>query len=81
MLHAIYRLPSVIAYAGLSKSTIYSQISLGLWTRPVSIIGKRAVGWPVREIEALSAARIAGRSDQEIRELVKKLEANRMANQ
>jgi prophage regulatory protein len=35
------------------------------------------VGWPAGEVEALNLARIAGRSDNDIRELVRLLEARR----
>ena len=40
-------------------------------------IGLRAVGWPTTEVAAINAARIAGKSEVEIRELVAKLEAAR----
>jgi hypothetical protein len=48
----------------------------GLFTHPVQI-GLRAVGWPSSEVAALNAARIAGKSDEEIRALVVRLEAAR----
>lgn len=48
------------------------------WPRPVRL-GERAVGWPASEVAALNAARIAGKTDQEIRALVVKLEAARKA--
>jgi prophage regulatory protein len=35
------------------------------------------VGWPDNEVAALNAARIAGKSESEVRELVVKLEAAR----
>jgi prophage regulatory protein len=76
MLQTIYRLPAVKLESGLSRSTIYLRISQGLWTTPVSL-GARAVGWPAGEVAALNAARIAGKSDQEIRALVVRLEAAR----
>ena len=72
----INRLPAVKCKSGLSRSTIYLRIAQGLWTKPISL-GGRAVGWPASEVEILNASRIAGRSDQEIRELVAKLEAER----
>ena len=78
MLLTIYRLPAVKAESGYSRSTIYLRIAQGLWTRQVSL-GPRCVGWPRHEIEALNAARIAGKSDDEIRALVVKLEADRKA--
>jgi prophage regulatory protein len=40
-------------------------------------LGARAVGWPANEVAALNAARISGKSDSEIRDLVVKLEAAR----
>ena len=70
------RLPDVKAQSGLSRSTLYLRITQGLWTKPVSL-GGRSVGWPLAEITALNAARIAGKPDDEIRELVKTLTAER----
>ncbi len=76
MTRTILRLPKVMAFSGLSRSTVYLQISQGVFTHPVSL-GARAVGWPELEVAALNAARIAGKSEDEIRELVVKLEAAR----
>lgn len=76
MLQKILRLPNVKSESGLSRSTIYLRISQGLWTKPVSL-GARAVGWPAYEISTLIAARIAEKSEEEIRILVVKLEAAR----
>ena len=78
MTHIIQRLPAVKSESGLSRSTIYLRISQGLWTKPVSL-GSRAVGWPSGDVAAINAARIAGKSDDEIRALVAKLEAARKA--
>ena len=76
MRHKILRIPTVKSESGLSRSTIYLRIAQGLWTKPVSL-GARAVGWPSDEVAALNAARIAGKTDDEIRTLVAKLEAAR----
>ena len=76
MTHTILRLPAVKAKTGNSRSTHYLRIAQGLFTKPVSL-GPRAVGWPSSEVEAINAARIAGKSDVEIRELVVQLEAAR----
>lgn len=78
MLPTILRLPAVKSESGLSRSTIYLRIVQGLWTKPISL-GARAVGWPSSEVAAINAARIAGKSDEEIRALVKKLESVRKA--
>ena len=78
MTHTILRLPDVLRQRGRSRSAHYLDIQQGLFTRPIAI-GSRAVGWPEDEIERLNAARIAGKSDNEIRALVLKLEATRKA--
>jgi prophage regulatory protein len=78
MTQAILRLPAVKLATGLSRSTLYLRIANGVFTHPVSL-GGRAVGWPANEVAALNAARIAGKQDAEIRELVAKLEAARKA--
>lgn len=69
----ILRLPSVLRERGRSRSAHYQDIQQGLFPRPVQI-GLRAVGWPACEVSAINAARIAGKNDQEIRELVSRLE-------
>jgi prophage regulatory protein len=76
MSQIILRLPAVKSQSGLSRSTVYLRISQGLWTKPISL-GARAVGWPSSEVTAINAARIAGKSDDEICALVVKLEAAR----
>lgn len=78
MLRFIQRLPAVQHKSGLSRSTIYLRISQGLWTKPVSL-GGRAIGWPDDETDSLIAARIAGKTDDEIRALVQSLHAARKA--
>jgi len=76
MSHTILRLPTVLHIRGRSRSTHYEDIKEGLFTRPVAI-GARAVGWPQHEVEALNAARIAGKNADEIRSLVILLQADR----
>jgi len=78
MLNTLLRLPAVKAQSGYSRSTIYLRVSQGLWTKPVSL-GARAVAWPAGDVAALNAARIAGKTDTQIRTLVQKLEAARLS--
>ena len=73
---AILRRKQVQAESGYSRSTIYLRIAQGLWPKPVSL-GARAVGWPAGEVSAVNAARIAGKSDDDIRALVASLELKR----
>ena len=76
MKRTLLRISAVTSASGLSRSTIYLRISQKLWTKPVSL-GARAVGWPSDEVATLNAARIAGKTDEEIRILVEKLGAAR----
>jgi len=76
MVTTILRLPTVLHERGRSRSAHYLDIQRGLFTQPVPI-GARAVGWPASELSMLNAARIAGKSDEEIRALVKQLEEAR----
>jgi prophage regulatory protein len=78
MLNTLLRLPAVKAQSGYSRSTIYLRMSQGLWTRSVSL-GARAVAWPAGDVAALNAARISGKTDDQIRALVLKLEAARLS--
>lgn len=76
MTHTILRLPAVLRERGRSRSAHYLDIQQGLFTHPVQI-GLRAVGWPTTEVTTINVARIAGKSEVEIRVLVAKLEAAR----
>jgi prophage regulatory protein len=69
-------MPDVITASGHPRSTVYRRIAEGLFTRPIAL-GARSVAWPASEVAAINAARIAGMTDDEIRALVKNLEAAR----
>ena len=74
---AILRMPAVLAETGhRSHASIYNAVRDGLFTKQVRI-GQRAVGWPSDEVHAIIAARIAGKSDDDIRAVVVKLHHNR----
>ena len=75
---AIFRIPAVKAETGhRDHASIYSAEKAGLFTRPVRI-GRRSMGWPSDEVHAINAARIAGKAETEIRELVNKLHSKRL---
>jgi prophage regulatory protein len=60
-----------------SHASVYNLIRDGLWTRPVRL-GARAVSWPSEEFTAICKARIAGKSDDEIRALIDRLHSQRV---
>jgi prophage regulatory protein len=76
--HALMRVPAVIGARGIQKSQHYLDVKVGLFTPPLKI-GKHASAYPRSEVAALNAARIAGKSDDEIRLLVQQLMAARAA--
>lgn len=69
------RLPAIKTATGRSKSSIYRDINTGLFPKPV-IIGATSA-WPANEVQTLIRARVAGWSDDQIRELVSRLHAAR----
>jgi prophage regulatory protein len=76
MNNRIARVADVLIQRGVSRSAHYLDVQEGRFTRPVPLNG-RARGWPMYEVETLNAARIAGKSEAEIKALVRKLEERR----
>ena len=73
----ILRLPEVKRRRGFrADASVYNEVRDGLFTTGVAI-GQRSKGWPDYEIDAINSARVAGKSDAEIRNLVKVLHAKR----
>jgi len=84
-INPILRRPVVSQATGYSRSTLYQKIKDGLFIRPVSLGENKngntcLVGWPANEIQAIITARIAGKSDDEIKKLVKSMEAARIGS-
>ena len=74
----IKRISDVLKTFGFrSRTTIYKNIQLGLFTRPI-VIGQRSVGWLDAEVNAICAARVAGMSEDQIRALVVQLHERRL---
>lgn len=75
---SILRMQAVKAETGhRSHASIYNAVNDGTFTKPVKI-GDRSVGWPSEEVQAINAARIAGKDLSDIRELVNRLHAKRL---
>ncbi len=73
MKNTISRLPEVVEMYRLSRSTIYQRIAEKTLPPPISLGGKRAVGWITRELEAVIDLMITGASVNEIKELIQEL--------
>jgi prophage regulatory protein len=70
------RLPLVRARTGLGRESVYHRVRNGTLPPPLKI-GAHASAWLEHEIEAINAARMAGKSDDEIRAIVAQLVAAR----
>ncbi|WP_235578151.1 AlpA family transcriptional regulator [Pseudorhodoferax sp. Leaf267] len=70
------RMSAVVAHTGRSRTSIYRDVEDGLFTKPVRI-GTGAIGWPDYEVASLIAARVADKSEDEVRALVADLHEKR----
>jgi prophage regulatory protein len=71
------RLPDVLARRGDGRTSFYGAILRREWTKPIRM--GRASTWPAHETQTLLAARIAGATSEQMRELVRALHAKRAA--
>jgi prophage regulatory protein len=74
--NSLLRRSTVEFRTGLSKATIYRRMDEGLFVRQVQL-GGRQVAWPSNEVDVLVQARVAGKTDSEIKALVIQLEGLR----
>lgn len=63
-------------FGGQARSTVYADRAEGLLPEPVKL-GNRAIGFPSDEIDRVMEARAAGASRDQLKELVKRLMAQR----
>lgn len=71
----LLRMAVLSAKIGKGRSSNYAEIKNGTLPPPIKY-GDTSC-WPEHEIDVVVAARIAGKTDDEIRELVKEIVANR----
>lgn len=74
--YVLIGLNEALAQRRKSRAAHYRDVSAGLFPPPVRV-GKRAVAWPLIEIERIIAAQVAGFSEDELRSLVKDLTQSR----
>ena len=72
MMTQMLRIAAVIAMTGNKRWAVYRNVRAGLLPPPVKI-GERSSAWPRNEIEQITAARIAGHTNDEIKSLVSRL--------
>ncbi len=68
----LIRLPEVIESTGMKRPTVYAAMGNCLFPRPIKL-GRKLSAWPLNEVQSIIAARIAGKSNEEIRALVAEL--------
>jgi prophage regulatory protein len=72
----LLRINGACETTGDKRATFYAKQKAGLICKPVAI-GGRARAWPEDELHAINRARVRGASDDEIRDLVRRLEGAR----
>lgn len=72
----LFRRSEVERRYGKKRSSLYRDIRGGVFPPPVGL-GRNCSVWPSNEVEAIIQARIAGKTDDEIRALVARLVAAR----
>jgi prophage regulatory protein len=72
----LLRIALVSKQTAMPKSSVYAAIAKGLFTSPIKI-GERMSAWLQSEVTAIINARIAGKSNDEIKALVIELEGAR----
>lgn len=78
MPNTLLRFSTVKAKTGYPRSTLYYQIAKGTFPSPVKL-GERSVGWLAAEVDAVIHARVLGKSDTDIRALIRQLVVARQA--
>lgn len=66
----------IMAFTGKSKPTIYRWEEDGIFPKRMKL-GPNSVAWSESEVRSWLAARIAGQSDEEIRQLVSDMSSRR----
>ena len=74
-----FRFQKVMDVMAMSRSTVHLRVKQGLLTPPVKL-GERCTVWPEHEISAINNARLAQKSNDEIRELVIRLKQERQTS-
>ena len=73
---ALLRVPAILPIYGTAKSQFHQDVLDGLMTKPVKPSARLAL-WPQNELVEIQRARIAGKTPDEVKALVRKLEADR----
>jgi prophage regulatory protein len=72
----LMKTPAVCAATGMKRPTLYEHMAKGLFPRPIKL-GPKLATWPEDEVAKINAARISGKSEDEIKALVEELTAER----
>ncbi|GAB1379755.1 helix-turn-helix transcriptional regulator [Pararhodobacter aggregans] len=70
--NALLRTPDVCAVTGMARPTLYEAMAKGLFPRPIKL-GANSSAWGAAEVNAWCAARLAGKSEDDLRALVVEL--------
>ncbi|WAJ69751.1 helix-turn-helix transcriptional regulator [Catenovulum adriaticum] len=68
--------PEILERFNISKSTMYNRINSGLFPKPCSL-GDRAVAWLESDLNTIFNAIVAGKSNEELKNIVTELHSSR----
>lgn len=74
---ALLSIRKVLAIRGIGRSRHYEDVAAGRYPSPVKL-SLRCARWPAGEVLEMARASIAGQPEEEIRQLVRRLEAARV---
>lgn len=74
--YRLLRLPEVLDTTGLRTTAIYARAKAGLFPPPIKLT-QRSSAWPESEVTSVISALVAGKTEDEIRQLVAQLVAER----
>ena len=73
----ILREKAVCVKTGLPRSTLRLRVRQGVFPKPIKL-GGALTGWPESEVDEVLDARVSGASDELIRSIVRRIEADRL---
>jgi len=74
-----FKLQEVLEYRHRSRSSHLRDVKNGMCTTAINV-GPNSVAWLTTELETLRAAVIAGKSEDEIKQIVRELQDRRQKN-
>ncbi|WP_138923770.1 helix-turn-helix transcriptional regulator [Sulfitobacter sp. BSw21498] len=70
--NALLRTPDVCAVTGMARPTLYEAMQRGIFPRPIKL-GEKSSAWGAAEVNMWCAYRLAGKTENQLKDLVVQL--------